>query len=135
VPRTIIVPFLNIAVPIDQAITTLAIDLAMSPITKSSRKALDHASGLCAYSTAYGIELISDIFIWVVLYLLELTAKNSDIGYILWSFAILLKCRPSLISWLRLSVRTICYEIAIRGNTNGLWIQFTDVKVPSFKLR
>jgi hypothetical protein len=48
-------------------------------------------------------------------------AKDSDIDYAVWSFAIELECRPALVLWLRPEIATIWTAIAHRGNTNGVW--------------
>lgn len=52
---------------------------------------------------------------------LALVANDSDIGYIVWSFAIELECQPPLISVLMPSIATIWGTIANRGNPNGVW--------------
>jgi hypothetical protein len=69
----------------------------------------------------FDVEMLAEFYAFMVLPIYALKAKDSDIGYNVWSFATLLECRPALVYWLLPAAASIFETISNRGNPNGLW--------------
>ncbi|EHK96074.1 hypothetical protein M7I_8231 [Glarea lozoyensis 74030] len=76
----------------------------------------------------FDTEVLSEFFAFVIWFLPTIVAKDSDFGYFVWSFAVLLETRPSLVAWMRPSILSIFAAGANRGNPNGIWAWLADEK-------